>query len=100
MPGFQNTTEATDEGFIIPSAPGWLPVYFLVARGTNFDPLLHGGWIIRLCLLTVKAEMRKRLSVEALAFHGRVPAFFDGIADRHVKVGGRSGLALRLLWPV
>ena len=59
--GFQQATEATDEGFIIPPAPGWLAVDFLAAISTNFDPLLHGEGSIWLGLSGVKAEMRKRL---------------------------------------
>ena len=56
--GFQ---QATNEGFIIPSAPGWLPVDFLVARSTDFYSPVHSAAIIWLCLLTVKAEIGKRL---------------------------------------
>ena len=50
MPGFEDTTDMTDEGFIIPSAPGWLAVDFLAAISTDFDPLLHGEESIWLCL--------------------------------------------------
>jgi UPF0716 family protein affecting phage T7 exclusion len=39
--GFQDATDATNEGFIIPPAAGWRSVYFLAAIGTNFYSLLH-----------------------------------------------------------
>ncbi len=42
----------------------------------------------------------KRLCVEALASLWRVPAFADRVVDRHIKVGGLSGLSLSLTLPI
>ncbi len=96
----KQSTERTDFGCIVFPAGGRVAVYFLAAISTNFDPLLHSERSIVLSLLTVNAQIGKRLCVEALAFHGRVPAFSDRVVDCHVKVGDLSGLPLCLALPV
>jgi hypothetical protein len=100
MQGFQQRTRSTDGCFIIFPAGGRVAVYLLIARGANFDSLLHGERSIVLSLLTVKAQIGKRLCVEALAFLRRVSSFADRVVDRHVNIGGLSGLALGFAWPV